>query len=81
LPPTLQIKKKKEKDLYPPLNSPKTKGMNLYSSPINKKKWTMQSSTVIFLYKKNLVPTPQPSKEQTKERFTPTPTLQVFKKT
>jgi hypothetical protein len=80
LPPTLQIQKKKEKDLYPPLNFPKTKRMDLYSPPINKSgQCTPQLS--FFFIKKRLVPTPQPSKEQTKERFTPIPTLQVFKKT
>jgi hypothetical protein len=79
LPPTLQIKKKKKEDLYPPLNPPKTKRMDLYSPPINKK--IGQCTPKLSLLKKRLVPTPKPSKEQTKERFTPTPTLQVFKKT
>jgi hypothetical protein len=50
LPPTLQIKKKKEKDLYPPLNPPKTKRMDLYSPPINKKR--MDNTLFNYLKKK-----------------------------
>jgi len=67
LPPTLQIRKKEEKDLYPPLNPPKTKRMDLYSPPINKKKWTTHSSTILKRKKKSLYLTPNFQKNKQKK--------------